>query len=297
MTEPNASANAVHVYKSTGRNTINRTILSVGGEEKFLQEVVRGAESSIITNIAGLQRVTELKKLERAGSVSSPELVTGLTLINNGIASCWDYLRLFSLNFQTDGRSTGLDFFTNVTLGDKTLAVEFHFLEFFLRELRRYSEKDRDFYLNREITRRASSFAGSGLFLIFASDVKYERLEKELGIDVWSFCSCYLSTKDRMAFMNDGRQLLFDTGLHNEKTVLAFKKQFSEVFESRPSSFGAGRYNLRLSQLLQNITSGSDVVRHDVLEFNERISDYLRTVMLPRVATERKDHTGAQQAD
>jgi len=266
-------------YKDSSASTINQIVSQVGSE-RFLHSLVRGAEPNIFSNKDTLRLVAELKRGGKEGQHSSAELATALMLVNNGIAACWDYVRILPTGPDGGWGSTVMDFFTNVKVGGRNLAIEVHSFDLFLKCFG--TRRHRDTRVAHELEKRALLFADSNMFVVFVGDISHTVFMEQFRVKVGSFCDYYVSGRDVVA--RDGRSFSFIDRPDDERRVLESKRQFQEVFGViPPRSLKAGLFMVRLPELIRNIMDGEGVVKVDAHWLHQEVGEYFRKFMLSRI--------------
>lgn len=218
------------------------------------------AESSRISDMQSLRRVTDLKKSSGGATISSPELATALTLIDRNVAAYWECIRIFPSEFYLHGRTILPDFITNVAVNGRNLAVEYHS---FAVKIIGVGHKFGEEALRHDLAKRKASYTGSSLIVVLASDMHPEALLNATSIDVMSFCDYYIDALGKAVVGKSGTTRFPSESFRTEEK--SFESHFSSMFQRDPSSssISLGNYNVLLSRVLLDITRNTAMIKHE----------------------------------
>ncbi|MCL5423768.1 MAG: hypothetical protein M1385_01640, partial [Candidatus Marsarchaeota archaeon] len=183
------------VYSHLIRKSIYNVVVDIG-EARMLNEVVNAVNQNIfydIDTISALKRKRELNK----NRVSLPELATAATIINNDLIGCWEQIRIFPERYD-NRKSIKPDFFTNMRVNDKLLAIEFHSLKMHFRIYSRHVNR-----IKEDLEKRIAAHKNKGPFFIFTSDID-AKVISNFGYNVMDFCDCYFDiSSNRIIYDNE----------------------------------------------------------------------------------------------
>ncbi len=265
----NRSIEAGRVYSHLIRKSIYNVIIDIG-EARMLNEIINSVNQNIFYDIDTISALKRKRERNR-NRVSLPELATAATIVSNNMIGCWEQIRIFPERYD-NRKSIKPDFFTNMMINDKLLAIEFHSLKMHFRIYSRQLHK-----IKEDLEKRIAAHKNKGPFFIFTSDVDAEFLSN-FGYNVMDFCDCYLNiSNNRAIYDNDEYSLTYDSKA-DAKLINDFSKQYYRLFlRDFEGIKDMARYSLGLSNLLNIVLPEENTIKKLYYsEFVEHLYSYVR---------------------
>ncbi len=271
----------IRKYMYSGEKSLFRTIKREG-VENVIPIILEEVDKKISFNINEFEKDIILRTSLRNKAPSTPEIITGIALSNSKISFCWDFLRVFSDNGTKTHKSIFPDFITNVMIGDKLLAVEFHSMKMLFSGL---SDKFKVDAIKKEVDQWTGGTINSNLYVLFISDFKYETFTNVFGVDPLSFSDIYV-TYPKMSMISRDNKSEREISPHDQK-IEEPKKYLLEEFQKIGLFMKNGdksvKYFNALSLVLNSLLNDQKAKKINKEAFHKVLEIYLRTVIESRL--------------
>ena len=271
----------IRKYMHSGEKSLFRTIKREG-VENVIPVILEEVEKKISFNINEFERDISLRTSLRNNAPSTPEIITGIALSNSKISFCWDFLRVFSDNKAKTHKSIFPDFITNVMIGDKLLAVEFHSMKMLFNGLKDKFKADT---VKKEVEQWTGGTVNSNLYVLFISDFKYETFTNVFNVDPLSFSDICV-TYPKMSMISRDNRSERQIPPHVQK-IEEPKRYLLEEFKKIDIFMKNGdksvKYFNALSLILNNLLNDQKVKKLNKEAFHKILEIYIRTVIESRL--------------
>ena len=255
-------------YARLIRNSIYDTVVEVGIAH-MRNKIIENVNMNLFYDIDTIS-VLKRKKERENDNVSIPELTTAVAIVHNNMIGCWEQIRLFPEDYN-NRKSTIPDFFTNLLVNDRLLAIEFHSLK------KQFKYYKKCLHLLREnMEKRIAVHRKDGPFLIFASDVGAEFLS-DFGYNVMDFCSCYINIVNNTAIFNSNNYSLTYGKAADDNIREDFSKKYYRLFVRDLNCLDSmSQYDVALTFFLNEIINKDNILKKLYYsEFIEYLGSYI----------------------
>ncbi len=265
----NRNVEVSRVYSRLIRKSIYNVVMDIG-EARMLNEVINTVNQNIFYDIDTISTLKR-KREQNKNKISLPELATAATIVNNGMIGCWEQIRIFPERYD-NRKSITPDFFTNMMVNDKLVAIEFHSLKMHFRIYNAHLDRIKD-----DLEKRIAAHKNRGHFFIFTSDINTKFLSN-FGYNVMDFCDCYYNISGSMAICENKEYSLTFDSIADAKIINDFSKQYYRLFlRDFEDIKNMAKYSLGLSNLLNIVLPNEHTIKKLYYsEFVEHLHDYIR---------------------
>lgn len=267
----------IRSYMYSGEKSFFRSIKREG-LDNVIPVILEEVNKRISFNINEFEKDIILRTSLRKKAPSTPEIITGITLSNSGVSFCWDFLRVFSDPGAKTHKSIFPDFITNVMIGDKLLAVEFHSMKMLFNKL---NEKFRVETIRKEVDQWTGGTINSNLYVLFISDLKYKTFTDVFGVNPLSFSDIYV-TYPKMIMVSRNNKSEVQIPL-DDKKIEEPKKYLLQEFQNIGLFMKNGNKSVKyfnaLSVVLNSLLNEQKTKKLKDETFHKILEIYLKTVI------------------